>query len=157
MRTITVLLALLVVAADAAIAGKKAVGVKGTLVCGGKPAENVRVRLFRVTPPKKDEVSQVVDEKYTGPGGMFHLEGNTNGFPLNETDMAPVVAVFHHCDDDPKKLEKTGFRRFHYIVPTDYVSQGAKAKKTYDIGKLNIQLEFPGEKREKKIEEKPAA
>ncbi|KHJ81070.1 hypothetical protein OESDEN_19246, partial [Oesophagostomum dentatum] len=39
-------------------------------------------------------------------------------------------------------------------IPSEYVAQGAKAKKTYDFGTLNIQLEFPGEKHDKKFEER---
>ncbi|EGT39420.1 CBN-TTR-47 protein [Caenorhabditis brenneri] len=151
-----VLLCLLSVVLGASISGKKAVGAKGTLVCGKAPASNVRVRLFRVKPGKKDDIGQLIDEKYTGPQGMFHVEGNTNGFPLNETDLQPVISFYHHCDDDPKKLEKTAFRRFNYILPETFVNQGEKAKKTYDLGTLNIQLEFPNEKREKTIVEKAA-
>ncbi|CAB3398692.1 unnamed protein product [Caenorhabditis bovis] len=156
MRVFVIVSLLLIAAAYAAVISKKAVGVKGTLLCGKQPAENVRVRLFRVKPGKKgDDVAQMLDEKFTGPQGMFHVEGNTNGFPLNETDLEPVVSFYHHCDDDPKKLEKTAFRRFNYNVPTTFVNQGEKAKKAYDLGTVNIQLEFPGEKREKKIAEAP--
>uniref|UniRef100_A0A8R1DWK3 Uncharacterized protein n=1 Tax=Caenorhabditis japonica TaxID=281687 RepID=A0A8R1DWK3_CAEJA len=152
-----VLLCLFSLAVTASIVGKKAVGAKGTLLCGKVPAQNVRVRLFRVKPGKKDDVAQILDEKYTGPQGMFQVEGNTNGFPLNETDLQPVISFYHHCDDDPKKLEKTAFRRFNYNVPAQFVNQGASAKKTYDLGSLNIQLEFPNEKREKQIAEKTSA
>ncbi|CAI5452292.1 unnamed protein product [Caenorhabditis angaria] len=156
MKVFLLFLVVLVALVYTQIVGKKAVGVKGTLVCGKKPAENVRVRLFRVKPGKKDDLGQIIDEKITGPGGMFHVEGNTNGFPLNETDIQPVLSFYHHCDDDPKKLEKTAFRRFNYNVPTTFVNQGEKAKKSYDMGTLNIQIEFPGEKREKTIvENKP--
>lgn len=49
-----VILCLLAVAVAASIIGKKAVGAKGTLLCGNTPASNVRVRLFRVKPGKKD-------------------------------------------------------------------------------------------------------
>ncbi|KAF1750738.1 hypothetical protein GCK72_017289 [Caenorhabditis remanei] len=151
-----VVLCLLSVVVTAAIVGKKAVGAKGTLLCGKDPAQNVRVRLFRVKPGKKDDIAQMLDEKYTGPQGMFHVEGNTNGFPLNETDLQPVISFYHHCDDDPKKLEKTAFRRFNYNLPNSSVNTGEKAKKTYDMGTLNIQLEFPNEKREKTIVDKAA-
>ena len=47
---------------------------------------------------------------------------------------------------------QNGYRKFSYNVPEDYVVLGAKAKKTYDLGSLNIQIEFPGEKHDKKFE-----
>ena len=97
--------------------------------------------------------------------GMFQVEGNTNGFPLNETDIEPVLTFYHTCDEDVAKVDKViffkytktrnvqvGYRKFSYRVPQDYVTLGAKAKKHYELGTLNIQLEFPGEKHDKKVE-----
>ncbi|EYC00002.1 hypothetical protein Y032_0118g717 [Ancylostoma ceylanicum] len=139
---------------SAALVGKHAVAARGQLMCGAVPAENVKVRLFRVKQPKKDDLNQILAETTTGKPGVFLLEGNTNGFPLNETSMQPVISFYHSCDEDPAKVKKNGYRRFNYNIPADYVTIGGKPKKTYDFGTLNIQLQFPGEVHFKKFEEK---
>ncbi|KJH48725.1 Transthyretin-like family protein [Dictyocaulus viviparus] len=143
-----------VLTATALAPAKHSVAVRGQLMCGVIPADKVRVRLFRVKQPKKDDLNQMLAETITSKPGVFLLEGNTNGFPLNETNMEPSLSFYHTCDDDPTKVDKNGYRRFNYHIPTDYVTKGPRARKTYDLGTLNIQLEFPGEKREKKIQEK---
>ena len=51
-------------------------------------------------------LDQIIDEGFSGPSGLFHLEGNTNGFPLNETDMKPVLTFYHSCDEDASKVDK---------------------------------------------------
>ncbi|VDM54307.1 unnamed protein product [Angiostrongylus costaricensis] len=93
----------------AAVPQKHAVAVRGLLLCGKQPADNVRVRLFRAKQNKKDDLNQVLDEKVTTKPGTFLLEGNTNGFPLNETNMEPVVSFYHTCDDDAKNVNKVGY------------------------------------------------
>ncbi|KAK6740283.1 hypothetical protein RB195_008634 [Necator americanus] len=147
----------LTLAVSAALVGKHSVAARGQLMCGGAPAENVRVRLFRVKQPKKDDLNQMLAETTTGKPGVFLLEGDTNGFPLNETTMQPVLTFYHSCDEDPTKLKKNGYRKFNYNIPGEYVSLGSKPKKTFDFGTLNIQLEFPGEKHDKKFEERKHA
>ncbi|PIO73696.1 Transthyretin-like family protein [Teladorsagia circumcincta] len=156
MRSLLLILsfAALVAAALSAVMAKHAVSVRGQVMCGSVPAEGVKVRLFRVTQPKKDDLNQILAETTTGKPGVFLLEGNTNGFPLNETSMAPVVSFYHSCDEDASKVSKKGYRKFNYNIPIEYVAVGTKPKKTYDMGTLNLQLEFPGEIHDKKFTER---
>lgn len=35
---------------------------------------------------------------------MFEVTGNTNGRPINETELLPVVKFYHKCDEDDKKV-----------------------------------------------------
>ncbi|CAJ0599592.1 unnamed protein product [Cylicocyclus nassatus] len=156
MLTLVFLLTLIAMALTD-IVGKHAVAIRGQLMCGGVPAENVKVRLFRTKQPKKDDLNQILAETTTGKPGVFLLEGNTNGFPINETGMQPVVSFYHTCDEDPAKLKKNGYRKFNYNIPDEYVAKGAKAKRTFDFGTLNLQIEFPGEKHDKKFEERRQA
>lgn len=51
---VVLLAALAAVTLSAVMTGKHAVAVRGQLMCGSVPAENVKVRLFRVKQPKKD-------------------------------------------------------------------------------------------------------
>ncbi|GMR32449.1 hypothetical protein PMAYCL1PPCAC_02644, partial [Pristionchus mayeri] len=128
---------------------KRVVGVKGTLLCGKEPAKDVTIKLFRVPHPpkeKKEDLAQVLAEGTTGPSGMFHVEGNTNGFALNETTIDGTLSIYHACDEDPAKAAKNGYRRVNINIPEEYVTLGAKAKKPFDIGTLNLQVIFSGEK-----------
>ncbi|VDO61562.1 unnamed protein product [Heligmosomoides polygyrus] len=140
---VVLLAALAAVTLSAVMTGKHAVAVRGQLMCGSVPAENVKVRLFRVKQPKKDDLNQILAETTTGKPGVFLLEGNTNGFPLNETSMQPVISFYHTCDEDPAKVKKNGYRKFNYNIPSQYVASGSKARRTYDFGTLNIQSTFP--------------
>ncbi|VDO81664.1 unnamed protein product [Haemonchus placei] len=110
MRSLLLFLSLVALAATAtapaSAVGKHAVAVRGQVMCGSVPAENVRVRLFRVPQPKKDDLNQILAETTTKKPGVFMLEGNTNGFPLNETSMTPVISFYHSCDEDPSKVNK---------------------------------------------------
>lgn len=40
-----------------------------------------------------------------------------------------------------------------FQIPSEYVFNGRTARETYDMGTLNLQLIYPGEKREKHFEE----
>ncbi|XGW17247.1 hypothetical protein V3C99_002115 [Haemonchus contortus] len=158
MRNLLLILSFVALAATAtapaSAVGKHAVAVRGQVMCGSVPAENVRVRLFRVPQPKKDDLNQILAETTTKKPGVFMLEGNTNGFPLNETSMTPVISFYHSCDEDPSKVNKKGYHKFNYNIPQEYVSLGSIAKRTYDMGTLNLQLEFPGEIHDKKFTER---
>ncbi|GMT04428.1 hypothetical protein PENTCL1PPCAC_26602, partial [Pristionchus entomophagus] len=122
---------------------KRALRVKGTLLCGKEPAKDVVVKLFRVPHPakeKKEDLGQVMTEGTTGLGGMFDVEGTTNGFALNETTIDGTLSIYHACDEDAVKAAKNGYRRVNINIPEEYVNLGAKAKKPFDIGTLNLQV-----------------
>ena len=125
----------------------RSIAVKGTLKCGTKPAENVKVRLFRV---QSDDPKQALDTRTSGPSGMFELSGNTNGRAINETELLPVVKFYHKCDEDEKKK---GFRRFQVAVPREFVTLGRTPKRTFDVGTLNLEIAYPKEGREKEFKE----
>uniref|UniRef100_A0A914PV75 Uncharacterized protein n=1 Tax=Panagrolaimus davidi TaxID=227884 RepID=A0A914PV75_9BILA len=132
--------------------GLRSVAVKGTLKCGKNAAENVHVRLLRVTPEGKkskeeDIAKEILDTRITGPSGMFDLSGNTQGRAVNETMIEnPAIAIYHQCDD-PKDTK--GFRRVVIKIPPTIVAQTRTPKKTHDIGILNLEITYPGEQRDK--------
>uniref|UniRef100_A0A915BWZ0 Transthyretin-like family protein n=2 Tax=Parascaris univalens TaxID=6257 RepID=A0A915BWZ0_PARUN len=117
---------------------------KGKLLCGGEPIQDARVRLYRMN---SEDKSQILNYKVTSTSGTFEVEGNTQGRPINETTLTPVVRIYHKCDEDPKK--DRGFRRIQFQIPSEYVFNGRTPRETYDMGTLNLQLIYPGEKREK--------
>ncbi|TKR82068.1 hypothetical protein L596_015844 [Steinernema carpocapsae] len=126
----------------------RSVGVNGKVLCGGQPAEGVKIRLFRT---KNDDLKDMLDYKTTGSDGRFSLEGNTAGRSVDEADLIPTVRVYHNCDEDPKKAK--GFRTFIMNIPKDFVTLGRIPRNAYDAGAMNLQVIFPKEGREKKFKE----
>lgn len=60
-----------------------------------------------------------MDTRQSSPGGMFELNANTNGRPINETDMAPVIRFYHRCDVPDDKVQtdsKKCFPRHKYEI-----------------------------------------
>jgi hypothetical protein len=110
MRVLLLFLVGLVYGQEVAI---RSIAVKGTLKCGDKQAENVLIKLYRVNNQDTTtsvEERQLLDTRTTGPSGMFEINGNTNGRPINETTIDPVIRIFHRCDvpDDKVCLEDGG-------------------------------------------------
>ncbi|XGW04313.1 hypothetical protein V3C99_015462 [Haemonchus contortus] len=116
----------------------QSIAVKGKLLCGSKPAANVRVKLWEEDggPDPDDEL----DAGYTDGSGMFQLSGGT----AELTPIDPVFKVYHDCDDGIKP----GSRKVKFYLPKSYITEGRVPKKTFDIGVLNLETIFPGEERE---------
>lgn len=38
-------------------------------------------------------------------------------------------------------------RKIKFKIPSSYITSGVTAKKTFDIGKINLEIEFEGEER----------
>jgi hypothetical protein len=79
----------------------RSIAVKGNLKCGRNAAENVKVVLFRVS---GKEENQIMDTRTSSPSGLFEVNGNTNGRPINETDLDPVIRFYHRCDTADDKV-----------------------------------------------------
>ncbi|CAJ0610172.1 unnamed protein product [Cylicocyclus nassatus] len=130
----------------------RSMAIKGTLVCGDKAMKGATVRLFRVYQKNKaDDLSQLLGEEHTGDLGIFHIEGNTARFPSTQTEIDPFVTIHHNCDMDPRQTANLGYKRWAIRIPQDYVTLGTKARKIYDFGRVNLQLEYPGEAHDKKF------
>ncbi|CAP36668.2 Protein CBR-TTR-46 [Caenorhabditis briggsae] len=117
----------------------QSIAVKGRLLCGNGPAANVRVKLWEEdTGPDPDDL---LDQGYTDANGNFQLQGGT----AELTPIDPVFKVYHKCDDS--KL-KPGARKVKFALPKSYITSGKVAKKTFDIGVLNLETVFAKEERE---------
>uniref|UniRef100_A0A1I7YRP9 Transthyretin-like family protein n=1 Tax=Steinernema glaseri TaxID=37863 RepID=A0A1I7YRP9_9BILA len=125
----------------------RATGAKGVLLCGKLPAKNARVRLFR---KESDDPKEILDYKITGDDGRFEVEGNTADRTGNETNIEPVLKIYHKCDE---KEEKKGYRRFVIKYPSQFVTLGRIARSHYNVGTLNLEVIYPNEGREKNFVE----
>ncbi|KAK6759974.1 hypothetical protein RB195_021495 [Necator americanus] len=130
----------------------RSMAIKGTLLCGDKGIKGATVRLFRVyQKDAADDLAQLLDQTHTEATGMFQLEGNTARFPSTQTEIQPFVTIHHNCDMDEKQTANLGYKRWAIRLPEDYVTVGTRARKVYDFGRVNLQLEYPGEVHDKKF------
>ncbi|KAI6242228.1 hypothetical protein M3Y99_00264200 [Aphelenchoides fujianensis] len=134
----TTLLLLGLVALAAAIRNQ-AVGCKGRLMCGDRPAVGVKVKLWDEDDgPDPDDV---LDETHTDSSGNFVLQGSTHEL----TSIDPVCKIYHDCDDG----FKPGQRKIKLKIPSQYItSMASRPKRIFDIGVLNLETYFQGEERD---------
>ncbi|VDM64200.1 unnamed protein product [Angiostrongylus costaricensis] len=104
--------------------------VKGILLCGNKGMKGSTVRLFRVyQKDAADDLSQLLDQKFTYESGIFQLEGSTARFPLTQTEILPFMTIHHNCGMDEKQTANLGYKRWALRLPEDYVTRGTRARK----------------------------
>ncbi|MFH4981586.1 hypothetical protein AB6A40_008295 [Gnathostoma spinigerum] len=111
----------------------QSVKVIGQLNCGGKPASNIRVKLWdKDSGPDPDDL---LDQSYTDSEGRFELTGVEMEFLM----IDPVLKVYHDCN----KGVLPGKRKVSFAIPPKYVTQGKVARRTFNVGSLNLETIFP--------------
>uniref|UniRef100_A0A914E0Q5 Transthyretin-like protein 46 n=1 Tax=Acrobeloides nanus TaxID=290746 RepID=A0A914E0Q5_9BILA len=98
---------------------KQGVGVKGKLLCDGKPLHNAKVKIFDVDRNPGDS-DDLLDEKYTDINGEFVLDGTTREL----TNIEPELRIFHDCNDDIRPCQ----RKLVVKIPGDYIHSGTAEK-----------------------------
>ncbi|KAF8361146.1 hypothetical protein PRIPAC_88069 [Pristionchus pacificus] len=107
----------------------KSAEITGTLMCGDQPEKDAIIRLYRNVSETIENLLAVVKTKEDG---SFRIEGNTAGKGAAEAGIK-------------------GYRSFGFTIEDElYVSLGRIARKAFNIGKLNTQVIYPGEKRDLK-------
>ncbi|WKY00689.1 hypothetical protein Q1695_015039 [Nippostrongylus brasiliensis] len=113
-------------------------GVKGTLMCGDRPLANAKVKLYDDdTGPDLDDL---LAEGTTDSLGQFLLHGHTSEIMT----IDPKLNIYHDCDDSLTPCQ----RKVTFFIPKDYVSSGEMPKKYFDIGHVNMQIQFKSEERD---------
>uniref|UniRef100_A0A8R1HJ73 Transthyretin-like protein 5 n=1 Tax=Caenorhabditis japonica TaxID=281687 RepID=A0A8R1HJ73_CAEJA len=113
-------------------------GVKGVLMCGDKPLANTKVKLYDDdTGPDLDDL---LAEGTTDSLGQFLLSGHTS----EVMTIDPKLNIYHDCDDGIKPCQ----RRVTFHVPKSFVSSGENPKTFFNIGTINMQIEFESESRD---------
>ncbi|GMR36257.1 hypothetical protein PMAYCL1PPCAC_06452 [Pristionchus mayeri] len=108
----------------------KSAEITGILSCGDQPVKDAVVRLYRNVSETIENLLAVVKSK---DDGSFRIEGNTAGKGASEAGIK-------------------GYRTFGFTIEDElYVSLGRISRKAFDIGKLNVQMIYPGEKRDLKF------
>ncbi|KAM3720083.1 Transthyretin-like protein [Dirofilaria immitis] len=110
------------------IGRKQSTAVKGVLMCNGKPAANVKVKLYNYSRDRYRKSS--MDEGRTDSEGRFLLKGRE----ISITGIDPMLKLYHDCDVENTQCLK----EFSILIPNDFVSEDLEPKKTFDTGTLNL-------------------
>ncbi|GMS88904.1 hypothetical protein PENTCL1PPCAC_11079 [Pristionchus entomophagus] len=122
----------------AAVGFSQSAAVVGNLMCHGRPASHVTVKLYDDdTGPDLDDL---MDEGQTDAQGRFSLSGTTD----EVLTIDPKVNIYHDCDDGIMPCQ----RRITIFVPSSYVSSGKSPSKTYNAGNIELAGKFEGEERD---------
>ncbi|KAJ1349372.1 hypothetical protein KIN20_004928 [Parelaphostrongylus tenuis] len=128
-------LLLLPFVATLATAWDQSIAVKGRFLCGTEPA-NAQLKLL--DEDGSLDPDDLLDTKDTDGSGYFSLSGTTEENSLIE----PKSEIEHRCNEE----RETATRRMMLYLPQSYITDGRTPTKTFDIGVLNLETIFPGER-----------
>ncbi|VDO49197.1 unnamed protein product [Haemonchus placei] len=138
MGVLSILLLILSCSTMAQTLFTQSAGVKGTLMCGDRPLANAKVKLYDDdTGPDLDDL---MAEGTTDSMGQFLLFGHASEIMT----IDPKLNIYHDCDDSLTPCQ----RKVSFFIPKDYVSSGEHPKKFFDIGHINMQIQFKSEERD---------
>uniref|UniRef100_A0A0N5BMM1 Transthyretin-like family protein n=1 Tax=Strongyloides papillosus TaxID=174720 RepID=A0A0N5BMM1_STREA len=114
-------------------------GARGILMCEGKPASNVLVKLWDEddTPGDSDDLlgSAKTDSK-----GFFEVKGHTDEF----TPIDVKLNIYHDCNDGFTPCQ----RKFTIKIPGSYITKAKTPAKFYEAGTIQLAGKYPGETRD---------
>ncbi|VDK47312.1 unnamed protein product [Anisakis simplex] len=111
---------------------------KGILKCNGKPARGVQVKLY--DDDRGVDMDDLMGEATTDQNGYFEVSGSN----AEMSTIDPKINIYHDCNDGWKPCQ----RKVTIMLPDGFVSDGARPKKIYDAGTLELAGKFPGESRD---------
>ncbi|KAH7693971.1 CRE-TTR-40 protein [Aphelenchoides avenae] len=114
MRSATLLILLLTVSATVAFR-LQGVAVKGRLMCGSRPLDGAKVKIYDVDRNPGDP-DDLLDEKITDENGEFTLDGTTREL----TNIEPELRVYHDCNNENKSCK----RKFVQKIPEEFIHHG---------------------------------
>ncbi|EFP11278.1 CRE-TTR-28 protein [Caenorhabditis remanei] len=114
------------------IGSTQSVAVSGRLICNGRPAANIKLKLY------ENEIffDRLIEEGRTDGNGQFRVTGSKREI----TTIDPKLNVYHKCNYNGLCDQK-----FTIHIPKDFVTSGSQASRTFDIGTLNLANNFPGQ------------
>lgn len=109
---------------------KSSVSVKGSLHCGGYPAGQILIRLWR-SDKERNSHTELLGQTYSDGDGIFKLLAQSD----MDADWTPVLNIYHDCDD----VKNSGRRKLNFLIPKTYVEDGETPKRTFDLGVFNLE------------------
>ncbi|KAK6740003.1 hypothetical protein RB195_008461 [Necator americanus] len=113
-------------------------GVKGTLMCGDRPLANTKVKLY--DDDSGPDLDDLLAEGTTDSMGQFLLYGHTSEIMT----IDPKLNIYHDCDDALTPCQ----RKVTFNIPKSFVSSGEQPKQFFNIGQVNMQIQFVSEERD---------
>ncbi|KAI1730500.1 transthyretin-like family domain-containing protein [Ditylenchus destructor] len=120
------------------IGRKQSSGARGVLLCDGKPASGVEVKLY--DDDRGIDTDDLMAHTETDSEGHFQLKGFTHEI----TTIDPKINIYHDCEDGIKPCQ----RKLSIMLPDKYVSSGENPERIYDLGVLELSGGFKGETRD---------
>ncbi|KAL3071568.1 hypothetical protein niasHT_031932 [Heterodera trifolii] len=117
---------------------KQNAGAKGYLTCKGKPAKNVKVKLY--DDDRGIDRDDLMGETMTNSRGYFEVTGHTSEY----STIDPKINIYHNCADGYKPC----YRKFTIKINDNYVSSGKNPPKLYDIKHIELKGKRKGESRD---------
>ncbi|CAJ0580752.1 unnamed protein product, partial [Mesorhabditis spiculigera] len=106
----------------------QAVGVRGILMCEGKPAANVKVKLW--DSDRGIDLDDLMDSGVSDSRGHFELRGYTSEI----STIDPQVDIYHDCNDGKKPCQ----RKVVLDIPDTAISEGKIPKTIFNMGTLEL-------------------
>uniref|UniRef100_A0AC34F5I7 Transthyretin-like protein 5 n=1 Tax=Panagrolaimus sp. ES5 TaxID=591445 RepID=A0AC34F5I7_9BILA len=113
-------------------------GARGQLLCNGRPAGNVKVKLY--DDDRGVDTDDLMAQGTTDGNGNFQLQGYTSEF----TTIDPKINVYHDCNDGATPCQ----RKISIMIPDNYVSSGQRPQQIYNAGSIELAGKFAGEERD---------
>ncbi|KAL4001751.1 Transthyretin-like family protein [Acanthocheilonema viteae] len=111
------------------MARTRSVGVKGIVICDGKPVNDGEIELYG----ERNEGTALAKTK-TDAHGRFTIKGNS------KADMFdPQFTISHKC------RTKLCTRRMLLRIPEKYFTSGSTPSELYDVGTIDVKTKFPTE------------
>ncbi|CAD5214357.1 unnamed protein product [Bursaphelenchus xylophilus] len=118
---------------------QQSVAVSGRFMCNGRPANNVKVKLYDNDHFTFDDL---MANGFSDANGAFRLQGSANEF----TNITPKLNVYHRCNYSP--LIPTCYQKFSIRIPKEYITRGPVAQRVFDVGTLNLEARYAGQGRD---------
>lgn len=142
----------------------QAVAVSGRLICNGRPATNIKIKLYEneirkfyyeiafrknitfeclIDSWKKAVQIQMDNSEFLAQNEKFQGLTQKSTFITNAIIMGLDLCVcqFFKLNVNFQLCSK----KFTIKIPKDYINRGSQAERTYDIGTLNLANKYPGE------------
>uniref|UniRef100_A0A0N4ZLX8 Transthyretin-like family protein n=1 Tax=Parastrongyloides trichosuri TaxID=131310 RepID=A0A0N4ZLX8_PARTI len=116
----------------------QATGAMGRLICNGKPAAKVLVKLY------DENISFFPDNllatTYTDSDGYLKVEGYAYGFSW----IDPKVVIYHDCNVISTGSKRC-FQRITFYIPKNYINYGRRTKRYYNIKDVELGIKYDGQ------------
>ncbi|KHJ98929.1 Transthyretin-like family protein [Oesophagostomum dentatum] len=111
---------------------QQAVGVMGKLLCNGKPAKGVKVKLYE----KEMMFDRKLAQGATDANGNFKLSGTAK--EISKID--PQLNIYHKCN-----YKGLCYKKISIGIPTEYITKGKSANKYFDLGSMDLAMKLKGQ------------